>query len=254
MSTAPKSPKRPKRPGFRRGTSPTGTLKISGNDSPPECFQRRFHPDERRKTPFSGGAKLWRIAGKGIFIKSVRRPLLRRLRGVYHRQGFNRRQMRQSSQGAGKNPGRKLLFRLSRYSEEIGRRIESGEMKIIPRTRANEILSLIERGLEDVSFSRPAKDLPWECPCRTTEARRCMSGATRWRIIFPFWITPRNRKSSKILAGRCPLHRKRHSAFPRRHLARDAAFGRIAVAEGDFRPRVYRRRGAENVQIARQCR
>ena len=56
------------------------------------------------------------------------------------------------------------FFRLSRYSEEIGRRIESGEMKIIPRTRANEILSLIERGLEDVSFSRPAKDLPWGVP------------------------------------------------------------------------------------------
>ncbi|MEK7147167.1 MAG: methionine--tRNA ligase [Patescibacteria group bacterium] len=56
------------------------------------------------------------------------------------------------------------FFRLSRYSQKIGKIIKSDELKIIPETRKNEILSLIESGLEDVSFSRPRKDLSWGVP------------------------------------------------------------------------------------------
>ncbi len=56
------------------------------------------------------------------------------------------------------------FFRLSKYSKEIESRIRNQELKIIPKTRENEILSLIKSGLEDVSFSRPAKDLSWGIP------------------------------------------------------------------------------------------
>lgn len=57
------------------------------------------------------------------------------------------------------------FFRLSGYSEEIGGRIRNGELEVIPKSRENEILSLIEKeGLEDVSFSRPRKDLSWGIP------------------------------------------------------------------------------------------
>src|SRR3989344_474755 len=56
------------------------------------------------------------------------------------------------------------FFKLSRYSKEIGEKIRRGEFKILPETRANEILALIDKGLEDVSFSRPAKDLSWGVP------------------------------------------------------------------------------------------
>lgn len=56
------------------------------------------------------------------------------------------------------------FFRLSRYSDEIKVKIESGEMKIIPETRKNEILSLLRDGLTDISFSRPAKDISWGVP------------------------------------------------------------------------------------------
>lgn len=48
------------------------------------------------------------------------------------------------------------FFRLSRYTEKIKEKIESNELKIVPETRRNEILALLGRGLEDVSFSRPA--------------------------------------------------------------------------------------------------
>jgi len=57
------------------------------------------------------------------------------------------------------------FFRLSRYSNEIGKRIKNGDFLILPKSRANEILSLIDNGgLEDVSFSRPRKDLAWGIP------------------------------------------------------------------------------------------
>lgn len=56
------------------------------------------------------------------------------------------------------------FFRLSRYGEEIGRRIASDELRIIPETRRNEILSLIREGLKDVSFSRSRKALSWGIP------------------------------------------------------------------------------------------
>jgi methionyl-tRNA synthetase len=49
------------------------------------------------------------------------------------------------------------FFRLSRYGEEIRKRIESDELRIVPETRKREILAFLERGLEDVSFSRPRK-------------------------------------------------------------------------------------------------
>lgn len=56
------------------------------------------------------------------------------------------------------------FFRLSKYEKEIGSRIRNQELKIVPETRQNEILSFIESGLEDVSFSRPRKDLSWGVP------------------------------------------------------------------------------------------
>lgn len=56
------------------------------------------------------------------------------------------------------------FFRLSKYTEPIKKAIESDALKVTPESRKNEILSLLEEGLEDVSFSRPVKDLPWGIP------------------------------------------------------------------------------------------
>jgi len=53
------------------------------------------------------------------------------------------------------------FFRLSSYGKIIKKKIEEGEMKIYPQWRANELLSLIDQGLEDVSFSRPKEKLSW---------------------------------------------------------------------------------------------
>lgn len=53
------------------------------------------------------------------------------------------------------------FFRLSKYSDEIKRRIESGQLVILPEARKHEILSVLDEGLKDVSFSRPKKVLEW---------------------------------------------------------------------------------------------
>lgn len=56
------------------------------------------------------------------------------------------------------------FFRLSKYTKEIESKIKNQELRILPETRRNEILALLQEGLEDVSFSRPAKDIPWGIP------------------------------------------------------------------------------------------
>lgn len=63
------------------------------------------------------------------------------------------------------------FFKLSKYTGQIKEKIQSGELEILPAGRKNEILSLLEQGLEDVSFSRPAKDLKWGIPVPGDESQ-----------------------------------------------------------------------------------
>ncbi|MEJ2267694.1 MAG: class I tRNA ligase family protein, partial [Nanoarchaeota archaeon] len=56
------------------------------------------------------------------------------------------------------------FFKLSKYSNEIKKRIKSGELKIFPERWKNDFLGLIKDGLQDVSFSRSKKQLPWGIP------------------------------------------------------------------------------------------
>jgi methionyl-tRNA synthetase len=59
------------------------------------------------------------------------------------------------------------FFRVSKYLPEIRKRIESGELEIIPEAKKNELLNLIENAEKDnidVSFSRPKYILDWEIP------------------------------------------------------------------------------------------
>ena len=56
------------------------------------------------------------------------------------------------------------FFKLSKYTDVIREKIESNEFSIAPESRRNEILSLLDEGLQDVSFSRPKKAVPWGIP------------------------------------------------------------------------------------------
>lgn len=56
------------------------------------------------------------------------------------------------------------FFRLSNYSEQIRDAILKNRLEIIPTTRRNEIMSLIESGLDDISISRPKDKIDWGIP------------------------------------------------------------------------------------------
>lgn len=56
------------------------------------------------------------------------------------------------------------FFRLSSYNERILKAIEADELRIVPVTRKNEIVSLLREGLDDISVSRPAEKLSWGIP------------------------------------------------------------------------------------------
>jgi methionyl-tRNA synthetase len=56
------------------------------------------------------------------------------------------------------------FFKLSNYTESIKDKVQNDQIKIYPQSRKNEIMALLERGLEDVSFSRPVSKVSWGIP------------------------------------------------------------------------------------------
>lgn len=56
------------------------------------------------------------------------------------------------------------FFKLSKYTKEIESKIKKDELKIIPESKKNEILSLLKGGLEDTSFSRSKRSVQWGIP------------------------------------------------------------------------------------------
>ncbi|MCA9342785.1 methionine--tRNA ligase [Candidatus Saccharibacteria bacterium] len=56
------------------------------------------------------------------------------------------------------------FFKLSQFQQQIREKIISGEFKIIPETRRNEILQVLADGLEDISISRPKDKISWGIP------------------------------------------------------------------------------------------
>lgn len=55
-------------------------------------------------------------------------------------------------------------FKLSKYNQRILEAIKSEQLKVLPITRRNEVLSLLESGLRDISISRPASKIAWGIP------------------------------------------------------------------------------------------
>jgi methionyl-tRNA synthetase len=56
------------------------------------------------------------------------------------------------------------FFRLSSYTDRVLKAIQSDELKIEPKTKRNEILALLESGLDDISISRPKDKVTWGVP------------------------------------------------------------------------------------------
>lgn len=56
------------------------------------------------------------------------------------------------------------FFKLSKYTKQVKEAVASDKLRIVPATRKNEIMALLESGLEDISISRDHKRLSWGIP------------------------------------------------------------------------------------------
>ena len=56
------------------------------------------------------------------------------------------------------------FFRLSKYNDQIKKAIESDQFVIKPLSRKNEILGVLNEGLDDISISRSSKKVSWGIP------------------------------------------------------------------------------------------
>lgn len=56
------------------------------------------------------------------------------------------------------------FFKLSAFGQQIKDGLIAGEFKVVPHFRQKEVLQLIEKGLEDISISRPKAHLEWGIP------------------------------------------------------------------------------------------
>ncbi len=126
--------------------------------------------DERRHYP--GAQKLWtKLAEAGALYKRVYRGLY----CVGHEAFITEKELVDGLCPDHKKKPEVIeeenwFFRLSAYLSQIESSITSGALAIIPEARKNEALGLIadlktkSAEEQDVSFSRPSKDLPWGIP------------------------------------------------------------------------------------------
>jgi methionyl-tRNA synthetase len=63
------------------------------------------------------------------------------------------------------------FFKLSTFTEKIKQAIENNELQILPQSRKNEILSVLNSGLEDISISRPKEKINWGIPVPNDDAQ-----------------------------------------------------------------------------------
>lgn len=56
------------------------------------------------------------------------------------------------------------FFKLSNYAQDINKAIVTGDFQIVPEKRKNEILAVINDGLDDISISRPKEKIGWGIP------------------------------------------------------------------------------------------
>jgi methionyl-tRNA synthetase len=56
------------------------------------------------------------------------------------------------------------FFKLSAFTPQVKRAIETNQLYIIPQSRKREILALINEGLDDISVSRPKEKIAWGIP------------------------------------------------------------------------------------------
>ena len=221
---------------------------------------RRLHPHERRSAaPASGRAALARLrGGRRPVPRRVRRPLLRRVRGVL-RAGRARRRALPGARHRARGRRRAQLVlppvalpRRPRRAHHVRRAGDHAGAATATRS-----LAFLRRGLHDISVSRsvqrargwgiPVPDDPEQVVYVWFDALANYLSAVDYgapgsagvRRVVDRRRTPRAR------------HRQGHPALPRRVLAGVPAVRRRGAADGDPRPPVPDGRRGQAVQVER---
>jgi len=91
------------------------------------------------------------------------------------------------------------FFRLSRYRDRLLRLLESGEVRIVPRGRRNEVLGFVRAGLRDFSVSRPAVRADgWGIPVPDDPDQ----------VVYVWWDALTNYVTALGCAGGDPAYRR----------------------------------------------
>ena len=231
---------RMERSSARRGGGSTSRSTISS--APPSRGTRRASPSWSR-----------RIYDAGDIYEGVYEGLvLRQLRGVQAGEGSRQRQLSAAPDAQARmDPGEELLLPAVEVPAAAARSLRRAPGFLQPEIRRNEILRLIESGLEDISVSRAGQS--WGIPLPFDPSS----------VVYVWFDALINYASAvglgtdrgdvrAVVAGGSARHRQGHHALPRRDLAGDADGGEAAAAAPDLRPRVHDDERPADEQDARQ--
>ena len=130
---------------------------------------------------------------------------------------------------------RNHFFRLSRYGDRILELITAGTLRVEPAIRRNEVLRLLQGGLQDISVSRLRQ--PWGIP---------FPGDAE-QTVYVWFDALINYLSAtgfpepgyeRLWPAESTCHRQRHYPLPLRDLAGHAARGRAGAAGTGVGPRL----------------
>ena len=143
---------------------------------------------------------------------------------------------------------RNHFFRLSRYRDRLLSLIRSGEFRVEPAIRRNEIVRLLEDGLQDISVSRNRQS--WGIPVsrrHRTDGVRLVRRAHQ----LPVGHGLSGRRLRAALAGRPARRRQGHHPVPLRDLAGHAAERRRGAAARGLGARIRAVGRRQDVEVGR---
>jgi len=110
------------------------------------------------KRHIEGAQKLWLVCQKDIYKKSYQGLYCVGCEEFYKEDELIEGKFcPEHKKRVEKIEEKNYFFRLSKYEKKLKKIIERNELKIVPEGRKNEILSFIEKGLEDICVSRSAE-------------------------------------------------------------------------------------------------
>ena len=188
----------------------------SGSTSRSTISSARPQPRHRGRRDRAGPAHLRR---RRHLRRRLRRLVLRRLRGVQAGEGSRRRQVPAAPDAhAAWIREKNYFFRLSKYQQPLLDHFAAHPEFLQPDVRRNEILRLLEGGLEDISVSRAGQS--WGIPLPFDPS----SVVYVWFDALINYASAVGLGSDRgdvraVVAGRPARHRQGHHPVPHRHLA-----------------------------------